>query len=138
MARHAEPVQARSATGGLVVAAVIVGVLYALLVWSLTRLLPASPSAAATVQQWCGDLRSGKVNDAYSRLSVPYQHSTSLAVFESRLLGSGHSASCASTAPQAGRASLSLRQDNGQIRTVDLNLQNEAGQWRITAMRVSP
>jgi hypothetical protein len=138
VARHAEPVQARRAAGGLVVAAVIVGALYALLVWSLTRLLPTSPSAAAIVQQWCGDLRSGNVNEAYSRFSVPYQHSTSLAVFESRLLGSGHSASCASTAPQADRASLSLRQANGQTRTVDLNLRDQAGQWRITAMRVSP
>ena len=138
MARYAEPVQVRSAAGGLIVAAVIVGALYALLVWSLTRLLSAPPSAAATVQQWCGDLHSGKVNDAYSRLSVPYQHSTSLAAFESRLLGSGHSASCASTAHQADRASLSLRQADGQIRTVDLNLQDQAGQWRITEMRVSP
>jgi hypothetical protein len=136
--RRREPADAHPGRTGLIVVAVAVCTLAALLVWYLTRLLPPSPPSIQTsVQQWCSDLRSGDAVDMYSQSSGGYQQSTSLAVFESRLFGSSHSAICTSTVTQAGRASLSLRSADGRDRTVDLDVQNQGGLWRITAMQVS-
>jgi hypothetical protein len=137
--RPHEPVEDRSGRG-LIVAAAVVCALAALLVWNLTRLLPQSQSPAAiqaSVHQWCRDLSSGQADDVYHQFSSPYQQSTSLAAFESRLLGSGRSATCTSTAAGAGHASLSLRWADGRERTVDLVVQDKGGQCRITAMKVS-
>ena len=137
-ARPSEPAKADSGRRGLIMASAIVCALAALLAWYLIRLLPQSPATIqASVRQWCSELRSGQADDVYRQFSSPYQQSTSLAVFESRLLGSGHSAICTSTATGAQHASLSLRGADGQDRTVDLDVQDQGGQWRITAMQVS-
>lgn len=137
--RLPKPAETRSARNGLIVVAAIVCALGALLVWYLTRLIPQSPpTIQASVHQWCRELSSGQAGDVYRQSALPYQHSTSLAVFESRLLGSGRSATCTSTATAAGHASLALRWADGRDRTVDLALQDQRGQWRITAMKVSP
>jgi hypothetical protein len=137
-ARPPEPAKADSGRRGLIIAAIIVCTLAALLAWYLIRLLPQSPAPIqASVRQWCSELRSGQADDVYRQFSNPYQQSTSFAVFESRLLGSGHSAICTSTATGAQRASLSLRGADGRYRTVDLDVQDQGGQWLITAMQVS-
>jgi len=136
--RRREPADARPGRDALIAVAVVVCILAALLVWYLTHLLPQSPSPVqASVGQWCSDISNGDADDVYSQLSGSYQQSTSLAVFESRLLGSGHSATCTSAAARAGHASLSLREADGLGRTVDLDVQDQGGQWRITAIQVS-
>lgn len=136
--RQPGPSHARPGRSGLVLAAAAVSALAGLLVWYLTGQLPQSPPAVrASVQRWCSDVSSGRADDVYLQLSGPYRHSTSLATFESRLLGSGNSATCTATAAAPGQASLSLRCADGQDRTVNLILQDQQGQWRITAMKVT-
>jgi hypothetical protein len=137
------PVERRPGRGALVVAAVIVCVLAGLAARYFTRssprpVQPVPVTAQAPVRQWCADLSSGQAGEMYRQLSSSYQHSTTLASFESRLLGSGTTATCTSTATKAGQATLALRWADGRNRTVRLNLQDQTGQWRITAMKVSP
>lgn len=131
-------VEAGPGRTGLLVAAGLVCALAGLLVWYLTALLPQSPPPVRTsVARWCTEVSSGRADDVYQQFSGPYRHSTSLASFESSLFGSGHSATCTSTAAAGGRASMSLRCADGRDRTVNLTLQAQRGQWRITAMEVS-
>jgi hypothetical protein len=132
-----------SARRSLVVAAVIVCALTGLAAWYFTRsspgpVQPGPVISQASVRQWCDDLRSGKTNDMYQQLSSSYQRSTTLGSFESRLLGSGTTATCTSTTAKANQATISLRQADGEVRTVDLDVQDEKGQWQIAAMKVSP
>jgi len=137
--RRREPADARPGRDALIAVAIVVCALAALLVWYLTHLLPQPPPPVqASVGQWCSDISNGDADDLYSQLSGPYQQSTSLAVFQSRLFGSGHSATCTSAAARAGHASFSLRGADGLDRTVDLDVQDQGGQWRITAIQVSP
>jgi hypothetical protein len=142
--RPGATVRARARRLRTVAAAVIVCVLAGLAAWYLTRPSPPSPpppvpvSAQAYVRQWCDDLSSGKADDAYREFANSYRHSTTLADFESRLLGPGTTATCTSAATKADQAILSLRRADGQLRTVDLDLQDQSGQFQITAMTVSP
>ena len=135
--RRREPADARPGRDALIVVAIVVCALAALLVWYLTHLLPKGPPVQASVGQWCSDISHGETDDVYSRLSGRYQQSTSLPVFESRLFGSGHSATCTSAAARADHAALSLRGADGLNRTVDLVLRDHGGQWQITAIQVS-
>jgi hypothetical protein len=137
--RRREPADAHPGRNALIVVAVIVCALAGLLVWYLTYLLPKSPPPVqASAGQWCSEISNGEADDVYSQTSGPYQQSTSLPAFESRLFGSGHSATCTSAATQAGHASLSLRGADGLSRTVDLYVQDQGGHWRITSVQVSP
>lgn len=120
----------------LITAAAFVCALAAFLAWFLTR--PTPVSAQATVQRLCSDLRSGDLSGAYQQFSAAYRHATSLSVFDSLLLGSNASASCASTTTTADQATVSLRRADGTVRTATLGLQSEGGQWQITSMKVSP
>ncbi len=128
---------------GLVVAAAIVCLLTGLAAWYFTRSSPGPVQTGTvisqtSVRQWCDELSSGRTNDMYRQLSSSYQHSTTLASFEFRLLGSGTTANCTSTTARANQATISVRQADGEVRTVDLDVQDEGGQWEITAMKVSP
>jgi hypothetical protein len=135
--RVSGPVEPRPRRATLVMAAVVVCVLAGLVAWHFTR--PSVPvTAQGAVRQWCSDLSSGKAEDMYRQSSSSYQHSTTLASFESRLLGSGTTATCTLTATKADQATLALRRADGEARTVDLDVQDQGGQWRITAMKVSP
>jgi hypothetical protein len=141
--RMSGAVESRPGRGTLVAAAVIVCVLAGLAAWYFTRpspmpVPPVPVTAQAAVRQWCSDLSSGKAEDMYRQSSSSYQHSTTLGSFESRLLGSGTTATCTSTATKADRATLALRRADGEVRSVDLDVQDQGGQWRITAMKVSP
>jgi hypothetical protein len=124
-------------------AAVIVCVLAAVAAWYFIRSSPrpgqpVRVAAHPSVRQWCDELRSGRADAMYRQFSSSYQHSSTLASFESRLLGSGTTGSCISAATKADQATLFLRRADGETRTVDLDMQDEKGQWRITAMTVSP
>ena len=132
----------------LITAAVGLGVL-ALLGWILVRALapspapPAAPSAAAftaTVNNLCADLGKGHDMAAYEEFSSRYQHSTSLAAFDHRLLGSGTRATCTSKSLDGAddKATLSLRRADDKVETVDLDMGSESGKWQVTAMAVKP
>ena len=137
--RPAEP--RRPPRSRLVTGVVVVGLLAALLTWYLTRSSGPAPTPAAVrsaVEKTCSDLESGDASRVYQEFSSGYQHSTDLAAFDSRLLGSNASASCTSTSTTGDQAVLSLRRADGTTRTVDMDFQSESGQERITAMKVSP
>lgn len=116
----------------------------ALIAWLLVRLLAPSPSPPAAFQpavsQLCADLKNGQDQAAYQEFSSQYRNSTTLAAFEKHLLGSGTSATCTATSTQAAAdtATLSVRQADDKIETVDLDMATESGKWRVTAMKVSP
>ncbi len=123
------------------VTVVVVGLLVALLAWYLTRSSGPAPTPAAVrsaVEKTCSDLKSGDASRVYQEFSSDYRHSTDLAAFDSRLLGSNASASCTSTSTTGDQAVLSLRRADGTTGTVDMDFQSESGQERITAMTVSP
>jgi hypothetical protein len=134
--RLAEPGEPRPGRTRLITAAVLACVLAAVLAWFLTR--PSPPSAQATVQRLCSDLGRGDTTAAYQQFSDSYRQATSQAAFDSSVLGSGASGSCRSTTVAADHATLSLLRADGVTKTVTLDLQSEAGQWRITTMNVSP
>jgi hypothetical protein len=113
----------------------------ALLGWLLASLFSSSsPPFQATVNQLCADLKTGQDEAAYQEFSRQYQQSASLSAFDQRLLGSGTSATCASTSVQGAtdEATLSLRLAAGDVETVDLDMGSQSGKWQVTAMKVEP
>ena len=144
-AEHPPPVP-RPNRSRLITAAVGLGVL-ALLGWILVRALapspaPPGPAAAftATVNNLCADLGKGHDMAAYEEFSSRYQHSTSLAAFDHRLLGSGTRATCTSKSLDGAhdKATLALRRADDKVETVDLDMGSESGKWQVTAMAVKP
>ena len=134
--RRSIPGKPRSGRTRLITAIAFACVLAALLSWFLTR--PSPASAQATVQRLCSDLKSGDASAAYQQFSQDYRHATSLHAFGSRLLGSSASGNCQSMTVAGDHATLEVQRAGGAARTVTLDLRSEAGQWRITSMKVSP
>jgi hypothetical protein len=133
------PAASRPTRTRLITAVAIVCVLAALAGWHLTSSTSPSATPAATVSQLCADLRTGHDSDAYQQFSAAYRRSTTLAAFDSSLLGSGTSASCtAQTINMAGdQATLALRLANGSAESVHLDLQEQSNQWHATKMTVT-
>jgi hypothetical protein len=132
------PIASRPTRARLITTVAVVCVLAALAGWYLTRSTspPATPSA--TVSQLCTDLSNGHDSDAYQQFSAAYRRSTSLAAFDSSLLGSTASARCTAQATNTAgdQATLALRLANGSTESVHLDLQEQSNQWHITKMMV--
>ncbi len=120
-------------------AVAIACVLAALTGWYLTRSTSPSSTPSRTVSQLCADLRSGQDSDAYQQFSDSYRRSTSLAAFDSILLGSSTSATCTTqtVSTSDNQATLALRLANGSTRRVRLDLQEQADQWHVAKMTVT-
>ena len=122
-----------------VIAIAVVCAVIALIAWLLQ---PTTSAAQTAVNQLCSNLTTGHLSDAYQQTSSSYQRSTSLAAFDSLLLGSDTGASsCSPTLTDqrstADQAILTLQLPDHTARTVDLDLQLTSGQWLVTAMKAS-
>jgi len=132
----AERPPARPGRTRLTVAGASVCVLAGLLAWFLLK--PTQPTEKATVHSFCSDLSSGDISGAYQLFSPAYQDTTSQQTFENRLLGSANRGNCTSPRITADQATMSVQRPDGTTRNVTLDLGQEAGQWQITSMNVSP
>jgi hypothetical protein len=121
----------------LTIAVAAVCGLAALLAWFLLK--PSQTSPLAPVQNLCSDLSHGNVSGAYQQFSDAYRNVTSQQTVKTILLGTSATASC--TTPNltnADHAAVSLLRADGTGRNLTLGLQQQASQWQITSMNVSP
>src|SRR5271166_1923658 len=116
----AERSPARPGRTRLTIAVAAVCVLAALLAWFLLRpsLAPLQPTAKATAQNLCSDLRSGNVSGAYQLFSDAYRNKTSQRAFVSAVLGSSATARCTSDSTTSDHAAVSVLLADGTVRNL--------------------
>ena len=135
----AERSPARPGRTRLTVPVAAVCVLAAVLAWFvLLRPSPPPPpptTAKAAVQDLCSDLSSGNVGWAYQLFSPAYR--TGQQAFVGGVLESSAKARCTFSIT-GDHATVSLLLPDGTVRKLMLGLQEQAGQWQITSMTVSP
>jgi hypothetical protein len=136
---HRAPAASRPTRTRLITAVTVACVLAILAGWYLTRSTSSPATPSAVVSQLCSDLSTGHDSDAYQQFSAAYRRSTSLAAFDSSLLGANTSARCtAQTINTASdQASLALRLADGSAESVQLVLQEQSNQWHVTKMTVT-
>jgi hypothetical protein len=136
---HRAPAAPRPTRTRLITVVAVACVLAILAGWYLTRSTspPATPSAV--VSQLCSDLSTGHDSDAYQQFSAAYRRSTSLAAFDSSLLGANTSARCTAQTINAAsdQANLALRLADGSAESVHLVLLKQSNQWHATKMTVT-
>ena len=134
----AERSPARPGRTRLTVPVAAVCVLAAVLAWFLF-LKPSKANlqatVQATVQDLCTDLNSGNVSGAYQLFSPAYR--TGQQAFVGGVLESSAKARCTFSIT-GDHATVSLLRADGTVRKLTLGLQEQAGQWQITSMTVSP
>jgi hypothetical protein len=136
---HRPPAASRPSRTRLLTAVTAACVPAILAGWYLTRSTSSPATPSAVVSQLCSDLSTGHDSDAYQQFSAAYRRSTSLAAFDSSLLGANTNARCTAQTINAAsdQASLALRLADGSAESVQLVLQEQSNQWHVTKMTVT-